>query len=344
MLNKSEYSSIPFFKVGIICLAVGLITIFHYITAPEAGIRHVIFRELYYLPIILGGFWFGIRGGLATALAISILYGPLVFMISGNLSTHDFGNIMEIFLFILIGGLLGWLRDRQTAQQNRLREAESLAAMGRATTMIAHDLKTPLVTIGGLARQLNKKITPGTSEEEKVRIIRQQTGRLEQLVADMLIFAKPLQLSLAPHNLCLLLEKARESVSETALHSQVAIDLPAEDSRTCHLDYDKMMLVLINLFANAIEASPSKGTVSVSLRHYEKELCIDVSDRGPGIPEDIRQRIFEPFVTGKKKGTGLGLSICRKIIEAHTGTLTYRTNPSSVTTFTISLPYVHGHS
>ena len=158
MLNKSKLPAKTFLKIGLICLAVGLITIFHYLTAPEAGIRHVIFRELYYLPIILGGFWFGMRGGLATALVISILYGPLVFKVSGDFSTHDFGNIMEIILFNLIGGLLGWLRDREAAQQNRLRQVESLAAMGTATAMIAHDLKTPLITIAGLARQLTKKI------------------------------------------------------------------------------------------------------------------------------------------------------------------------------------------
>jgi two-component system sensor histidine kinase HydH len=104
-----------------------------------------------------------------------------------------------------------------------------------------------------------------------------------------------------------------------------------------YLDPDKMMLVLINLFTNAIEASQPNGTVSVLLRHYEKKLCIDISDRGAGIPETIRERIFDPFVTGKKKGTGLGLPICRKIVEAHSGKLTCRSTPGGGTTFSISL-------
>lgn len=335
---KTQIPAQKLLKVGVIGITVGLITVFHYQTAVDAGLRHVIFRELYFLPIILGGFWFGMRGGLSTSLVITILYGPLVLIGPGRLSPHDLGNTLEILLFNLVGGLLGWLKDREVGHQARLREAENLAAMGRATAMIAHDLKTPLVTIGGLARQLYRKITPGTSEQEKIIVILQQTDRLEQLVADMLIFAKPLQLTLAADNLCHLLIKAREAVSETASHNGVAIDLPAEDSCPCHLDHDKMMLVLINLFTNAIEASPPKGTVSVSLRHDEKALCIDVSDKGVGIPEAIKERIFEPFVTGKKKGTGLGLSICRKIVEAHSGKLTYSINPSGGTTFSILLP------
>lgn len=290
------------------------------------------------MPIILGGFWFGLRGGLLTALAISILYGPLVFGVSGGISTHDFGNILELLLFNLVGGLLGWLKDRQTEQQTRLREAESLAAMGRATAMIAHDLKTPLVTIGGLARQLSRKISPETLEGEKVMIIQQQTGRLEQLVMDMLFFAKPIQLAPEPNNLCYLLAKARETISETALHNKVDIILPKKESCTCHVDSEKMLLVLINLLTNAVEASPPHEVVSVSLRHYEKKMCIDISDNGTGIPEAIREEIFEPFITGKKKGTGLGLTICRKIIEAHSGNLSCCNNPGGGTTFSISLP------
>jgi len=341
MLNKSKLPAKTFLKIGLICIAIGSITIFHYQTAPDAGIRHVIFRELYFLPIILGGFWFGMRGGLATALVISILYGPLVFKVSGDFSTHDFGNIMEIILFNLIGGLLGWLRDREAAQQNRLRQVESLAAMGTATAMIAHDLKTPLITIAGLARQLTKKISSATPESEKIMVIRQQAERLEKLVRDMLFFAKPMNLSPEPNDLDNLLADAKAAVSEIAQGNGITIDVHGEKSCTCSLDNEKMLLVFINLFTNAIEASPQGETVSVSVRQNANELSVDVSDRGTGIPKDIAGKIFEPFVSGKKKGTGLGLPICRKIVEAHSGKLEYRNNQDGGATFRIILPQGH---
>ena len=181
---KTQIPAQKLLKVGVIGITVGLITVFHYQTAVDAGLRHVIFRELYFLPIILGGFWFGMRGGLSTSLVITILYGPLVLIGPGRLSPHDLGNTLEILLFNLVGGLLGWLKDREVGHQARLREAENLAAMGRATAMIAHDLKTPLVTIGGLARQLYRKITPGTSEQEKIIVILQQTERMRGELGD----------------------------------------------------------------------------------------------------------------------------------------------------------------
>jgi len=341
MLKKSKLPARTFLKIGLICLAVGSITIFHYQTSPEAGIRHIIFRELYFLPIILGGFWFGMRGGLSTALAISILYGPLVLMGPDRFSAHYIGNIMEIILFNLIGGLLGWLKDREEVQQKRLRQVESLAAMGTATAMIAHDLKTPLITIAGLARQLTKKIPSATPESEKIMFIRQQSERLEKLVMDMLFFARPMKLSLESNDLCDLLANAKVAVSEIAQRKGIAIDVPGEEVCTCYLDKEKMLLVFINLFANAIESSPQGEAVSVKVCQYANELSVDVSDRGTGIPKEIAGKIFEPFVSGKKKGTGLGLPICRKIVEAHSGKLEYRSNQDVGVTFRIIIP--HGH-
>lgn len=339
-MNKSKVSARMLARIVLIASAVFLITLFHYQTAPEAGMRHVIFRELYILPIILGAFWFGMRGGLATALLISIFYGPFVLIGPDRLTPHDLGNIMEIFLFNLIGGALGWLRDREVLQQARLREAENLAAMGRATAMIAHDLKTPLITIAGLARRLTGKIPPASSEGEKVMVIRQQAERLEKLVMDMLFFAKPMELRLESADLCHLLIEAKKAIQETMKNNEVNIDLPSEAPCTCHLDHEKMMLVIVNLFSNAIEASVADENISVSLQDDSEKISIEISDRGTGIPENIKENIFEPFVTGKPKGTGLGLPICRKIVEAHSGHLEYSNNAEGGTTFRILLPKI----
>ena len=340
ILNKSKVSARRLTRIVLIASAVFLITLFHYQTAPEAGMRHVIFRELYILPIILGAFWFGMRGGLATALLITIFYGPLVLMGPDSFTPHDLGNIMEIFLFNLIGGLLGWLKDREALQQTRLREAENLAAMGRATAMIAHDLKTPLITIAGLARRLSGKISPASSEGEKIMVIRQQAERLEKLVMDMLFFAKPMELNLEPSDLCYLLTEAKKAVQELMKNSEINIDLPTEAPCICHFDYEKMMLVVVNLFSNAIEASPAGGIISVAVQNDIGKISIEISDRGTGIPENIKENIFEPFVTGNPKGTGLGLPICKKIVEAHSGHLEYSNNAEGGTTFRILLPKV----
>jgi len=334
--SKIPYRSI--LKIGTIITLVIVVTLMHYLTTPNAGIRHVFFRELYFLPIIFAGFWFGLRGGLSTAFIISIFYAPLIFSGREEFSTHDFGNAMEILLFILVGGLLGWLRDRQVLQQSRLREAENLAAMGRATAMIAHDLKTPLITIAGLARRLSGKFPPASSEGEKVMVIRQQAERLEKLVMEMLFFAKPMKLSLEPSDLYHLLAEAKKAVQEIMKNSEVNIDLPTETPCTCHFDHEKMMLVIVNLFSNAIEASAGDENITVLMQDDSDKISIEISDRGTGIPENIKENIFEPFVTGKPKGTGLGLPICKKIVEAHSGHLEYSNNADGGTTFRILLP------
>jgi signal transduction histidine kinase len=338
LLKKTKLPLKALLEIGVIVGVVGFITLLHYQTASDAGIRHVIFRELYFLPIILGGFWFGLRGGLLTALAISLLYGPLILSEADRFSTHNFGNIMEILLFYLIGGILGWLKDRETAQEARARQVENLAAMGQAAAMIAHDLKTPLITIGGFARQLSKKISANTPEGEKVVIIKQQSERLEKLTMDILFFARPIKPSMESVDLYDLLNKVKEAVSETANNKRINIDITAAETCECNLDYEKMMLVFINLLTNAIEASSEGETVSVSLHHHTDTVQIDVSDRGGGIPENIAENIFEPFVTGKKKGTGLGLPICRKIVTAHAGELKYINKKDVGTIFRVSIP------
>jgi signal transduction histidine kinase len=303
--------------------------------------RHVIFRELYFLPIILAGFWFGLGGGLSTAFIISIFYVPLIFSDSKEFSTHDFGNAMEVLLFFLIGGLLGWLKDRETAQGLKSRKAENLASVGSAAAMIAHDLKTPLIMIGGLARRLSVKFSADTPEGEKVTVIRQQAERLEQLLSDILFYARPFTISPQTNDLSQLITEAKEVVSEIAEARGIRIEIPSGDICECNFEYEKMMQVLINLLTNAIEVSPKNETVIVSLYRNTDVLLIDVTDCGTGVPAHIAGKIFEPFVTGKKKGTGLGLTISRKIIEAHAGKLEYKNNSAAGVTFRITLPVEH---
>lgn len=129
-------------------LVVG-ISLLHYLTQPSRPYEHTFYRELYFLPLILASFWFGLRGGLATSLSITALYLPFVFRQQGWFSPVKFDNTMEVLLFNVVAATLGLLRDREADHQRRLREAESLAAMGTALSSVAHDMKTPLIAIGG---------------------------------------------------------------------------------------------------------------------------------------------------------------------------------------------------
>ena len=325
-------------KIFIVSALVFFVTVLHYLTAIDYGLRHVFLREFYFLPIMLAAFWFGLRGGLATSLLISFVYGPYILLYASGPAIHNLGNILEIILFNVVGLFFGWLKDRETAQQEKLRKAENLAAIGRAVSMIAHDLKTPLVAIGGLSRQLSKKLAGDSSQREKIEVIRQQADRLENMVLNMLDFAKPLTISKKPCDLNQILSQANEAVYETALKRNIKVDIQKSEIADCKLDEEKILQALINLISNAVEASPQGETVTVSLQTYMSELLIEVSDRGKGVDKSISEKIFEPFITGKSKGTGLGLSISKKIVEAHAGKLAYRNNIDVGTTFWILIP------
>jgi signal transduction histidine kinase len=328
-------------KFFIVSLLVFFVTMLHYLTAVDYGLRHVFYRELYFLPIVLAAFWFGLRGGLITSFIITVVYGPFVFLLEKTVSAHGFGNILEVLLFNLVGTLLGWMKDRERAQLHKLRKAENLAAIGRAVSMIAHDLKTPLVAIGGLSRQLSKKLAGDSPQGEKIGVIMQQTDRLENMVFNMLDFAKPLTISKKPCDLNQILSQANEAVYEIALKRNIKVDIPKSEMADCKLDEEKILQVLINLISNAIEASPNGETVKVSLQTHMSVLVIEVSDRGEGVDEKISEQIFEPFISTKNKGTGLGLPICKKIVEAHAGKLEYRHNIDCGVTFRISLPKIY---
>jgi two-component system sensor histidine kinase HydH len=328
-------------KIFVVSGLVFLVTVLHYLTAADYGLRHVFLRELYFMPIMLAAFWFGLRGGLATSLLITVVYAPFVLMYTAGSATHNLGNILELVLFNVVGVFFGWMKDRETTQYQKLRKAENLAAIGRAVSMIAHDLKTPLVAIGGLSRQLSKKMASDFPQREKVEVIRQQADRLENMVLNMLDFAKPLTVSRTSCDLNQILKQANEAVYETALKRDIEVDIQINEVPDCKLDESKILQVLINLISNAIEASPIGETVTVSLQSHMSVLRIEVTDRGKGVNESIAEKVFEPFVTSKKKGTGLGLPICRKIIEAHAGKLEYTNNNDVGTTFRVSIPVKH---
>ena len=138
------------YKVIFVFFIIVLVTILHYKTNQEDTVFHVIYRELYFLPIILAGFWFGLRGGLVVSLVITALYLPVVVGNSSGQFDHDLGNLLEIVLFNVIGILVGWLKGREIIQQNMRRKEEGLTVIGQAVAYVAHDMKTPIIAIGGL--------------------------------------------------------------------------------------------------------------------------------------------------------------------------------------------------
>ena len=288
---------------------------------------------------MLAGFWFGLRGGLGTSLSITIFYIPFTFMHWEGFSGGDFNNLMEMVLYNSVGVILGILRDRERAVQRRLREFEGLASVGKAVSALAHDLKTPLIAIGGLSRSVLKNLEKDGSSRKKIDVIIEETRRLEYMVKEMLDFSRPLELRRSMVDINQVVSQSLAIIADTAQKRRVKVQIySSQDLSLISFDPPRMKQVLINLLMNAIEASPVGGTVSVHKYQKRRKLIIDVSDSGCGIPIDKKEEIFFPFFTTKEDGTGLGLPIAKKIVEAHGGCLEVLENPERGVTFRVIIP------
>jgi two-component system sensor histidine kinase HydH len=215
-------------------------------------------------------------------------------------------------------------RELRRAAEERAREHERrLAALGEMSAVLAHEIKNPLASLKGNAQLLASAI--GDNEKARVKADRvvDEAKRLEKLTQDLLAFVRTGELTKTDVDLG---ELARAAAGEGA---QVEIDAAG----TWPLDRERMREVIANLVDNGVAAGPP---VRVSAHAQGEWLVIEVADRGPGVPEADREKIFEAFVTGKTRGTGLGLAIARRIVELHGGRISVRNDGGAV--FRVEIP------
>lgn len=326
-------------RILVIVLVVATITFFHYSTELETHRYHIFYQGLYFVPILLSGLWFGLRGGLVASLSITILYLPFTIVHWTAFSAEDINSLLEMMLYNLVAVVLGILRDREKKEQLRLSEAENLAAIGKAASCLAHDMKTPLIAIGGFSRSIKRSLKSDEKDREKLDIIIQEAQRLENMIREMLDFSRPLELHASTQDIQPIIKESLEVVRDLAGEKKVELQArSAQGLPPCPFEAMRIRQVLINLLSNAVEASPEGGIVSISTFQKGKRLFLEVSDQGCGIPADKRREVFLPFFSTKKSGTGLGLTIVKKIVEAHRGQVEILDNSENGTIFRIVLP------
>jgi hypothetical protein len=229
------------------------------------------------------------------------------------------------------------LRD---AQEELIRK-ERLAALGTVSAGIAHELRNPLVSIGGFALRLQKDRENPERIAECARVISGEVHRLEQLVRDILVLASPQQVDFQEIDLEQMVNEMVPLLRERAGSAKIvfSVDIPKETARVSG-DGELVRRALLNIMFNAIEEMPEKGTLSISAQRLSKTpwVEIEVRDTGPGIDPMYLERIFEPFFTLKKGGTGLGLSIAANIVDAHGGTIRAENHEDGGARFFVTLP------
>jgi signal transduction histidine kinase len=328
-------------KIAVISVMVVIILSLDYFTGHGNMYLHSLYRMLSYLPLILGTFWFGMRGAVAVSVAVSVLFLPFVALHWEGFSWLDFERLLEVVLYVVIALILGSLVKKERAEHRARLENTRLAAVGKAVSEIAHDMKSPLMTIGGFVKQVSSTMQADGKARKKLDLVVQETSRLESMVREMLEFGRPLQLETEMGNLNALAGECAELGGPMAEDHGVEIlteldpDLPSQP-----LDREKIKQVIMNLITNAVQASPSGKTVWVKTREQRDGIVLDVSDCGCGIPAGDREKVFDPFFSTKKEGTGLGLPIVKKIVEAHGGDISVHSNPEEGVTFSVRLPRI----
>ncbi|MCS6291233.1 MAG: CHASE3 domain-containing protein [Nitrospira sp.] len=228
--------------------------------------------------------------------------------------------------------------------QSRLRRAERLATLGQVAAGIAHEIRNPLVGIGSTTSLLLDDTDPADARRPDLAVILQETKRLDRIVNQIIDYARPREIVAFAFDMGQLVQEVMKVLDEPLTRKQVTIRLAAPDAPyTIQADRDQLKQVLLNVLQNAIEASPSDGTITVTLvqqaRGMEPGLEITVADRGTGISPSHLPHVFEPFFTsGKPRGTGLGLAICRNILEAHGGEIALDSEVGRGTTVRVWAP------
>jgi PAS domain S-box-containing protein len=218
-----------------------------------------------------------------------------------------------------------------------LREQAALARLGEMAAVVAHEVKNPLAGIRGSLQVIGGRMPAESRDRQVVSDIVDRLDSLNNIVDDLLIFARPREPKVAPVVLQTLLQGTAALLKKDPAHARIQLDI-ADTDAVIEADPAQLQLVLVNLFLNAAQATQEAGHVRVNVRTENGACRIAISDNGPGIPDDVRERIFEPFFTTKHRGTGLGLPTAKRVIERHGGTIDIDCPPAGGTVVTVSLP------
>lgn len=223
--------------------------------------------------------------------------------------------------------------------EDRLLQSERLAAVGNTVAHIAHEIKNPLLIIGGFARLLQKLPQLDDQARHKLSIITEEVRHLEEMVVEMRDFVRRPLVDKHPGQIKAAIQQAVDLFQDFFQEHQVQVRIVEEAPLpTVSFDPQQLHEVLINLLKNAVEAMPQGGEITIASRVRGDLVEISVSDTGEGIPPEVAANIFRPYFTTKEKGTGLGLAICQSIIQEHGGSLLADSTPGRGSTFTIQLP------
>ncbi len=248
------------------------------------------------------------------------------------------------------GELIGTVQDvtEQKEAERMVRQAEKLSAVGQLAAGVAHEIRNPLTTLRGFLQLLEQCVRDSEANDQADRelrylgIMKSELTRIELIVNELLVFAKPQAIRFTEASVADLLQDVVTLLNPQAIVKNVTIEFIAEptlDRIEC--DVNQLKQLFVNLIKNAIEAMPSGGVVTIGETCDGGHVTVFVEDDGDGVSPEALPRLTEPFFSTKENGTGLGLMICRRIVEAHFGHMNIESQVGVGTRIHVSLPIWH---
>jgi two-component system, NtrC family, sensor histidine kinase HydH len=308
------------------------------------------YYPIYFLPAVTAAEYFGAWATLGWTTLASAAYCAYLYpaVQEFDITAEDYGRLAIRVLFFYLAAMVVnrfVLESRRQTQryqelaetlaetnrrleqaQAEARRSERLAALGQLSAGLAHEIRNPLGVIKGSAEMLSQKLKESDPlATELSGYISSETNRLSSLVTRFLDFARPLHADLAPQDVTAVLDRALTDVTTLWKGAPVRIEKEYEANLPpIAMDENLCEQAFLNIVQNAYDAmSPSGGVLRVSARKRAdgNGVEIRIEDTGPGVPVELREQIFNPFVTTKKTGVGLGLSIVSKIMDGHHGSI-----------------------
>jgi len=336
-------------KISILAVSTALTLAIHYgwILEPIFGhssLCHAIHSRLCYVPIVMAASWYGMRGGLLTALVISILILPFIFILK-NPHVDVTSELVEIVFYFALAALTGGLIDRESKIKRRQKETQlqlershKLSLIGQMAAGLAHEIKNPLASIKGAVEIVGNNKTSPDEKKEFQGIIVKEIKRIDGTVREFLEFARPKEMKFQRVNLGDIVSSAGKQLQNQIEKAGQHLHLTREEDVFVNADAGKLHEVILNLILNAIDASKPEQEIRVIVETMQQKAELIVEDFGIGLSDNEKEKIFDPFFTTKSKGIGLGLAIVKSIIERHSGNIIVESVFGKGTKFTISLP------
>jgi PAS domain S-box-containing protein len=236
------------------------------------------------------------------------------------------------------------IENEKQKLRERLSQSEKLAALGRISANVAHEIRNPITVLGGFARRLMKMKEDETRREEYIDFIVSEVSRLERILEDILTYARTTQLRLKENHIHEIVDDVLGSYAEECRSRGISVHKEYEYTSTVSIDKIRVREVLVNVVSNAITAMDKDGKLTAGTDIETVDgmsfVTVRIADTGEGIPQDKFDKIFEPFFTTRisTRGIGLGLAISKKIVEEHGGFITVESTVGTGTTFVLHFP------